>query len=92
MPSAEEMEQFGFTEDDFASDAVDIFPDNLLAFNVFSAISTQWRHGMSGVTGLDYGSLPDIFRMMAISRSEWPDLFSDIRTMEHAALVEISKK
>lgn len=41
---------------------------------------------MGGATGLDYGVLPNVFRMMAIPRGEWPALFEDLRVMESAAL------
>lgn len=75
-----------------ATAPIDIWPDNLQAFTVFNAVSSQWRTGMSGPTGLDYAVLPDTFRMMVIPRKEWPDLFADIRTMEHAALAEMNKK
>ncbi|HHY1261524.1 TPA: DUF1799 domain-containing protein [Yersinia enterocolitica] len=33
---------------------IEIWPDVWPAFNVIRAMSTQWRTGMSGPTGLDY--------------------------------------
>jgi len=66
-----------------------VWPDNHLYFNAFVAMSTQWRTGMSGPTGLDYGALPDVLRMTQVPRREWAQVFDDIRTMEDAALETI---
>lgn len=52
-------------------------------------MSTQWRIGMSGATGLDYVALQSVMRLMAIPRKAWPEMFEDIRTMEEAALAEM---
>lgn len=54
-------------------------------------MSTQWRVGMAGATGLDYGALPEVLRMSGIARGEWPDIFEGIRIMEDAAL-ELMRK
>jgi hypothetical protein len=52
-------------------------------------MSTQWRTGMAGPTGLDYGALPEVLRMTQVPRREWALVFDDIRTMEDAALTTI---
>lgn len=53
-------------------------------------MGTQWRVGMAGATGLDYGSLPVVFRMVQVPRCDWQDVFEGIRAMESAALDEMS--
>ena len=58
--SEAEMEMLGFTPEDF--DPIEIWPDNELSFNVFVVISTQWRVGAGGATGLDYCVLPEIWQ------------------------------
>lgn len=84
-PSAAELAAAGLTEDDFDA-GVEIWPENLLAFQVFSALGTQWRVGMGGATGLDYNAVPVVLRLQGVPRGEWPQLFEDVRTMEAAAL------
>ncbi len=49
-------------------------------------MSTQWRVGMSGPTGLDYVALPQVMRLTGVPRKDWQDVFDGIRTMEDAAL------
>lgn len=82
---------WGFTEEDMAAPPVGIWPDNMDAVKVFAAMGTQWRTGMGGATGLDYGVLPSVFRLTAVPRADWPDVFDDLRVMEGAALVEMHK-
>jgi hypothetical protein len=67
-------------------DAVDIWPDNLPAVNVFIAMSTQWRVGVNGATGLDYSVMPAVFRLVGVPRALWPDTFECLRVMEGEAM------
>lgn len=69
-----------------------MWPDNWQSVGVFSAMSTQWRVGSGGPYGLDYGAIPDVLRLMAVPRGEWPGVFSDLRVMEDAALTELRKR
>lgn len=75
------------TIEEAQGDAVELWPDNLYAANVFIAMSTQWRTGMSGATGLDYNAMPMVMKMGRIPAKEWPAVFEDVRVMEDAALV-----
>ena len=58
---------------------------------MFIAMSTQWRVGMSGATGLDYGALPGVLRMSGIARKDWAEVFEGVRVMEDAALQVMQK-
>lgn len=91
-PSAEELATAGLTEDDFAGEAVEIWPENLPAYEAFNALGTQWRIGMGGATGLDYTTVPVVLRLRAVPRTEWPHLFEDLRVMESAALEAMREK
>lgn len=64
----------------------------MMTANVFIAMLTQWRVGVRGATGLDYGPLPGVLRMMGVPRKDWPDVFDGIRVMEDAALEQIRKE
>ncbi|WP_292041438.1 DUF1799 domain-containing protein [Massilia sp. UBA6681] len=84
-PSAAELAAAGLTEDDLDIGA-DIWPENLQAYELFSALRTQWRVGMAGATGLDYNAVPTVLRLQGVPRADWSQLFEDIRVMESAAL------
>ena len=76
----------GLTLEDLGDTAAYVWPENLPAVNAFIAMLTQWRVGMAGVTGLDYGVIPAVLRMAGIPRGEWPDVFDGLRIMEAEAL------
>ena len=54
--------------------------------NTFVAMSTQWRTGAMGATGLDYNALPVVMRLIGVPSAERSSVFEDVRTMEDAAL------
>lgn len=57
------------------------------------AMTTQWRYAVDGSpTGLDYGALQPVLRLMRKPRASWPDLFSGLRTMEAAAIEHFREK
>lgn len=86
--SAQELAQFGLSPDDFdeSDEQMELWPCNWTAFIVFEAMSTQWRAGMCGATGLDYTALPVVMQMCGVAADEQPAVFADIRVMEDAAL------
>lgn len=86
------MAAFGLLPEDIPSTAVGLWPENFAPFKAFVSLSTQWRSGSAGPTGLDYGVLNDVFRLNAIPEADWPDTFAAIRVMEDAALEVMHKK
>ena len=72
-------------------DAVEIWPDNMQAVNVFIASSTQWRIDSKRATGLDYTAVESTMRMMGIKRKDMGDILEDIRVMEYEALDTMRK-
>ncbi|MFI8394204.1 DUF1799 domain-containing protein [Pseudomonas sp. NPDC078863] len=69
----------------------EVWPDNWRAFLLFEAMSTQWRVGMGGATGLDYNALPPVASMLGMKRREIPEVFQDIRVMEAEAMLVMSE-
>lgn len=59
-----------------------LWPCNATAMHVFSAMQTQWRVGMAGATGLDYGVLPAVMDMMCVDMQERKRLFAKVRVVE----------
>ena len=80
------------TLDEASGGDVEIWPDNILAVRVFLAMSTQWRVGLAGATGLDYGALPAVMRLMQVPPGERRIVFNDLRALEDAALETIQKR
>lgn len=70
---------------------VEVWPDNVVAVNVFIAMSTQWRTGYRGPTGLDYAVLPAVLRLTGVPADERAGVFDGLRAMEDAALETMRK-
>ena len=85
------LSEFGFTEFDF-SKAVEIWPENLQAIKLFSSLSTQWRVGPGGASGLDYAAVYPLMDRLNLAPDEWDLLLSDVQTLEGAALIAMAAK
>lgn len=71
--------------DDVQED-VDIWPENELAVLVFLDLGTQWRTGMNGITGLDYGAIPFVMDIRGVPPEARQDTFAGVKVMERAVL------
>lgn len=80
------------TPEDVAGDPVEIWPENLEAFELFVALRSQWRVGMAGATGLDYGVMFHKMDRMGLTAERYEELEDQMRVLEHAALDEMSEK
>ena len=49
-------------------------------------MSTQWRTGACGATGMDYSVLSGVIRMCGVPINRRQTIFSDFRRMEAEAL------
>ncbi|WP_272521087.1 DUF1799 domain-containing protein [Providencia sp. PROV202] len=78
---------FGFPPD---LDDVEVVPDVWESYLVFSAMSTQWRVGMNGATGLDYSVIPNVLELLNIKNKA--TVFDDLRIMEIKALELMNKR
>jgi len=88
-----DMAAVGLTEDDYPDEEVELWPENVQAYNLFMALRTQWRAaGMMGLIGLDYNTLFHKMDRMTLSPEEYLDLEDDIRVMERAALAAMHTK
>ncbi|ESH90793.1 hypothetical protein B551_0222760 [Cupriavidus sp. HPC(L)] len=91
-PPEDELSAFGLKLSDVIPDDIEVWPDNEAAVSIFVQMGTQWRVGVGGPVGLDYSALRFVMRMQRVPPAEQPDLFEDIRVMEHAALDEMSER
>jgi hypothetical protein len=83
------MEQAGFTPEDYEHEEVEVWPENWLAFGIFSGLQTQWLVGMNGPIGLNYAALYPLLDRRISDPEEWDLVFDDIREMERAALAAL---
>lgn len=90
-PTAAQAASFGLTVEEASGSSIEIWPDNVLAFNVFVCMGTQWLVGPGGPYGLNYASLHEIWRRTKVPPNMRDQVFDDLRTMEDAALEEIRK-
>ena len=69
--------------------APDIYHDNSEIVHVFSRIDSQWRHGMNGVTGLDYTAVSHF--LSGIDIEQTPSLWEGLQVLEFNTLAILSK-
>lgn len=81
----------GLSRADLPEEEVEVWPDAWPAFRLFEAMSTQWRTGMGGPSGLDYSIIPTTAAMLGIKRRDLPDIFPDLRVMESEALAVMAE-
>ena len=89
-PSDEELKALYMTREDVEDTSdFEIWPENWVSFLVFSEVSTQWRVGAGGATGLDYVAVKWVMGLMKIKKKY--EVLRAIRTMESSALKTMNK-
>ena len=89
-PSDEELKALYMTREDVEDTSdFEIWPENWIPFLVFSEVSTQWRVGAGGATGLDYVAVKCVMDLMKIKKKY--EVLRAIRTMESSALKTMNK-
>ena len=76
-------------EDD-RDDNFEVLPENWEAVQMFMRCQTQWRVGMAGPIGLDYGAVNWLLRLYEVEDQR--SVLEDLQTMEAAVLVTMSKR
>jgi hypothetical protein len=69
-----------------------IYPDNMAPVAIFVDLTTQWRVGMNGITGLDYGALPAVLSIRQIKRDDRAEIFECLQVMERATLKKVRER
>lgn len=89
----QELAAFGFLPSDYeTAEPLLIWPENQKAVSLFSSISTQWRTGAFGPTGLDYNVLFTRMERMHLTDAAHDHLFGDVRVIEFEALRILNTK
>ena len=76
---------FGLKPEDLETE-IELWAVNIESFTVFNSMSTQWRNGMDGPTGLDYSVLPVVMDLVGVDAGDRNKVFADVRLMEREAL------
>jgi hypothetical protein len=69
-----------------------LWPENVLAWNVFLACGTQWRHGFGGPTGLDYSGVEHVMRQQRCTPVRRRKLWPFIRAAEQGYLTGVAER
>jgi hypothetical protein len=69
-----------------SADVLELWPEHVPAVELWFAVQTQWRHGFSGPTGLDYAGVRASPRFRALPHAMREGVFADVCTMERATL------
>lgn len=72
------------------SDDFEVWEENWPAVEMFMRAQTQWRVGMNGITGLDYGVLAWLLKLYEVEDQR--SLLEDLQVMEGAVLTVIAKR
>ena len=92
-PSDEELAAIGLHREDVEDNSnMEIWPENMLPFQVFNEVSSQWRTGMNGPTALDWNIAFRMMDLMEIKPKKQLDVIRGIKVMERAALNQMHKK
>jgi len=78
--------------EDYANDTLEIWHENHQAIQLFISLSTQWRVGAGGPTGLDYNVLFTRMERLGLTPERYEQLFDDVRVIESEALTILNKK
>lgn len=73
-------------------DSCGILPENIDALNWFLRMQTQWRVGMNGPTGMDYGLFLLWAKEEGVRRTDRVWLLDDLRLMEREFLRSLSAR
>ena len=83
---------FGLTLDEIPEDDVLVWDINWNTFNLFHALTTQWRVcGMGSATGLDYAVIPSVGKMLGFKNKQLNEMFPDLQVMENEALITMGE-
>jgi hypothetical protein len=80
-----------YRESDFPEPCVEVWEEHWDVINLYVTYSTQWRVGMNGVVALDMNVFHHALDRKGVVGEEFDDFIDDLRTIERAALLHLSK-
>lgn len=83
---------FGLKPSDYYTEPVQVWPDNEAAWHLLERLQTQWRIGVAGATGLDYGVMHQMMDRMNLDAEAFDELEFQMRVLESEALSAMREK
>lgn len=83
---------FGLKPSDYKSEPIQVWPENEAAWRLLERLQTQWRMGMGGATGLDYGVMHQMMDRMHLDPEAFDELELQMRILESEALTAMREK
>lgn len=90
-PSEADLAAFGLSISDIPEEECEVLAENWPVFVLFNALSTQWRTGACGATGLDYTSIRDVASFIGMKKKQIAKTFPDLQVMEAEAMLVMSE-
>jgi hypothetical protein len=78
-------------DEDPASKDFEVWPENWPALQMFLRVQTQWRVGMNGLIGLDYGAVAWLLSLYS-ETDQHRELLEALQIMEGAVLAATASK
>ncbi|WP_303637557.1 DUF1799 domain-containing protein [Stenotrophomonas tuberculopleuritidis] len=91
-PTEAELNQLGLKAKHFPPPQVELWPECALPIDIFSRVSTQWRIGAGGPTGLDYNVVYQELEREGLTAEKHAEAMAGIRVIERAALDEMHRQ
>lgn len=82
---------FGLQLEEIPEEVVWVWDINWNSFDLFHNLTTQWRVGMGGATGLDYNTIPVVGKLLGFKKKEINEMFPDLKVMENEALITMGE-
>lgn len=83
----------GLRSEDYDGDAVEVWPENVPALQMFQRIGTRWVFGaMGGVAGIRWEAVYPLMDRLGLEPDDWDALLADLEIMEHAAMEVMNRK
>lgn len=91
-PDPDELRAIGLTPEDFPPPEFRLWASNWPAIQFYTQVSTQWRTGMSGATGLDYNVIFHELDRKGLKPEDYDEMMASIRLIEETALHVLHEK
>lgn len=79
------------TLEEIPEEEILVWDINWNTFNLFNALTSQWRVGMGGATGLDYSVIIPTGKMLGFKQKQINEMFPDLQVMENEALITMGE-
>lgn len=91
-PTSEQLRLLGLSAADYAAnddEVVEVWPENLPVYDMWSVVGDQWRMGPSGPVALDMIPVFHEMDRAGLDKEEYDHLLVGIKTLASVALEEI---